>query len=160
MQFQENIWIAQKWRPLFGGKNDVDQKLCERLGHGGIRVEPLQGSGFIFHSTQGSAPGAGGTLGFQVSRFQREENLDNFTDLLLMGITEITEKNEKKTEISGLPALETTVKGRVNKEETQIRTVIVKKDDCIYDLMYVTRPKHFESQLENFNKFVASFRVK
>jgi hypothetical protein len=34
VQFLAQRPVAQKWSPVFGGENGVNQNLCERLRHG------------------------------------------------------------------------------------------------------------------------------
>lgn len=88
------------------------------------------------------------------------QDLRSLTDLLLLGITDVTYRSERGMEVQKTPALETTIKGSLNGELMQIRTVVLKRQNCVYDLVYMARPTHFESQLADFSHFVASLRLR
>lgn len=89
-----------------------------------------------------------------------EEDLKRISRLLFLGITEITESQERELTVDTAPALETTVSGRLNRERVKIRAVVLKNGACVYDLMYVAKPKHFASQEADFTQFVTSLRLR
>ncbi len=89
-----------------------------------------------------------------------EQDLKSLTDLLLLGITDVTLREERGMEIQKNPALETTIIGKLNGEPMQIRTVVMKRQNCVYDLVYMSRPSYFEKQLSDFSHFVASLRLR
>ncbi|MEK7689690.1 MAG: hypothetical protein AAB425_01575 [Bdellovibrionota bacterium] len=93
------------------------------------------------------------------SRERNERDLRTFTQSLLMGISEIERREERDVVVSGVPALETTVQGKVTGQIVMLRTIVARKDACLFDVMYVTRPASFESELGDFAKFVASLRL-
>ena len=78
---------------------------------------------------------------------------------LLMGITEVSQKEEKELTIQNLPALETTVRGKLGNDATQIRAIVLRRKECVYNLMYVARPEHFDEQAAEFDRFVASLKL-
>lgn len=88
------------------------------------------------------------------------QDLRSITDLLLLGITDVTYRAERGMEVQKTPALETTITGSLNGEVMQLRTVVLKRQNCVYDLVYMARPTHFESQLADFSHFVASLKLK
>ena len=47
----------------------------------------------------------------------------------------LTGRDERPLQIQNIPALETTIEGKLNGEPTRIRAVVVKKQSCVYDLM-------------------------
>jgi len=99
---------------------------------------------------------------------KKGKSLRDFTRALHNGITEIKDKNERERSLvsqdpsikTKVDALETTITGKENGEEIQIRTVAFKKGSCLYDLSYVSRPAHFAKQEQIFEKCVTSLKMR
>jgi hypothetical protein len=89
-----------------------------------------------------------------------ERDLKTLTDLLLLGITDVTYRAERGLEVQNTPGLETTIVGKLNNEPMELRTVVLKRQNCVYDLVYMARPRYFEKQLPDFSHFVASLRLR
>ena len=90
--------------------------------------------------------------------------LEPFARELLLGMTDITENLTEPFSISAhgtqpLPAIQTTVTGKMNDEPVKIRTIVFRKDKCIYDLIYLSRPDKFQTHLQDFSRFISSVRV-
>ena len=79
---------------------------------------------------------------------------------LILGVTEVSQHDEKNIDVSGMPALETTLQGKLNGEPIAMKTVVLKKEACTYDLIYVARPAHFLAQQADFSHFVSSLHLK
>lgn len=91
----------------------------------------------------------------------RTKTLKELTDELLLGIeTNAKGRIEIEREVSGVPALETTITGKVNRQSTQVRTVVLTRGACVYDLMFVARPKRFGEDEPTFQRFVDSLRIR
>lgn len=90
---------------------------------------------------------------------ETDQTLASMTDTLLLGIQE-TERAEEHLTVSGQPALKTTIKGMLQSRTIQIQTIVVKKDDCLYDFMYVARPERFNEQLKTFESFINEIKLK
>lgn len=90
----------------------------------------------------------------------RSQPLASYTRSLLLGMTDINLKEEKNMKVQSLPALQTTVRGRMNDEPIMLRAIVFKKDNCLYDLLYVSRPQHFKTHESTFTKFVNSIQIK
>jgi len=88
------------------------------------------------------------------------EDLHTFNRELLLGISEIAQRTEQNLTVSGAPALETTIQGKLNGQPMKLRTVVVNKSGCVYDLMYIARPEHFEDHAQDFTRFISSLRIK
>ncbi|MBL7716737.1 MAG: hypothetical protein JNL01_14830 [Bdellovibrionales bacterium] len=80
--------------------------------------------------------------------------LKDYMQQLLLGITAVTERLDEETEVAGIPALQTTVVGKMQDQPIKIRAVVLKKRACLYDLVYITKPRHFSDQ----EKFFLIFR--
>lgn len=89
-----------------------------------------------------------------------EKNLKELTRELLLGFSEISLENETPLIVDNTPSLQTTLKGRLSQENVMIRTVVLQKGNCVYDLMYLSRPENFKTHENDFNHFVNSFSSK
>jgi hypothetical protein len=89
-----------------------------------------------------------------------EADLRSLTDVLLLGAHNVTLRDERPATVQGTPALQTTMRGSMNREEVMIRTVVLRRKTCIYDLVYVARPDTFAINEQDFTHFVASLRLK
>jgi hypothetical protein len=89
-----------------------------------------------------------------------DQDLRDLTDILLLGGTDVTLRNEDHVTLQGTPALETTILTKINQEKVQIRAVVLRRKTCIYDLLYVSRPEVFTINEPAFTHFVASLRLK
>jgi hypothetical protein len=94
-----------------------------------------------------------------------DEDLRALTNLLLLGITDATLRQEEPLMLAGdTPALQTTVEGRLagdnQGKRMSLRTIVMKRGHCDYDFVYMARPENFNSQEPDFAQFVASLRVK
>lgn len=88
------------------------------------------------------------------------QDLKTFTQELLLGISDVTSRQETQIKVQDIPALQTTVQGKLNNEPVKLRTVVLLFNTCVYDLMYVARPETFAAKEEDFSRFVQSLRVR
>lgn len=88
------------------------------------------------------------------------KSLREYTRELLLGISDQNSFDEHDTDVNGTPALETTIEGKLNPRLVKIRTVVLQKDDCVYDLMYIAKPELFVRHEALFSRFVHSLRLK
>jgi hypothetical protein len=89
-----------------------------------------------------------------------EEDLRSLTDVLLLGANNVTLRDERPLVVQNTPALQTTLRGAMNREIVMLRTVVLRRNTCIYDLVYVARPDTFAANEQEFTHFVASLRLK
>ena len=89
-----------------------------------------------------------------------DHNLQTFTNQLLLGISNIAQRDETAVIVQNTPALETTVTGRVNADPVKLRTVVLRRGHCVYDLVFVARPNTFSEEETDFSHFVASLKLK
>jgi hypothetical protein len=73
------------------------------------------------------------------------KGLRSLTEVLLLGASDVTQRDEENLTIQENPALQTTLEGKINGERVKIRTVVLKRGTCVYDLVYVARPDNFEA---------------
>ena len=96
----------------------------------------------------------------RTSNKTHEQSLRALTDQLIQGISDVNMREEAKGFLHGQPILQTTINGKSNGEDIALRAIVLQKGSCVYDLMYVARPQHFQADTEFFTKFVDSLRVK
>jgi hypothetical protein len=89
-----------------------------------------------------------------------ERDLKGFTNLLFLGISDVSFREESELKLQRGPALETTIQGKLNGEPMKLRTVVLRRGDCLYDLMYVARPDQFPANETDFSHFIASLRLR
>ncbi len=91
---------------------------------------------------------------------KNNQRLEEYMRQLLLGFSDIDKRDEKKVTVSGRPGLESTIQGTMSGRPMKIRAVVLPRRECIYDLMFIARPEHFDAQQETFSKFLDSFRLK
>jgi hypothetical protein len=91
---------------------------------------------------------------------ESQAELRKLSYLLLLGISDFTDRTERNLTIQSVPALETTVQGKMSGAPIRLRTVVLKRDACVFDLMYMAEPTRFAASEKDFSDFVASLRVK
>lgn len=87
-----------------------------------------------------------------------QRTLRQFTDALLLGIRGIEGREERELSIDGAAALETTLQGNMGGRTSRLRTVVIRKGMCVYDLMLIARVDQFGQDLPTFERFVNSFK--
>ncbi|MBI4925142.1 MAG: hypothetical protein HY843_04385 [Bdellovibrio sp.] len=90
----------------------------------------------------------------------KTQDLHKMTELLFMGISDISYKSETPTTLNNYPALNTIIQGKLASQETKLRAIVFQKKECVYDLMYVARPEQYAQEEEDFNQFVGSLKLK
>lgn len=91
---------------------------------------------------------------------EQDKDLQNLTNLLFLGVSDIKTRTEQGITIETTPALQTTLHGTLNGEEMMFRTVVMKRGVCVYDMIYMASPQFFPDHEQEFAHFVASLRVK
>jgi hypothetical protein len=86
-------------------------------------------------------------------------SLDTLTSNLVRGIPERDTLQRKEIQLAGSPALDTLFSGLVDNVRLHIRTVVLVKNSCSYDFIYVSVPKREEKNGAAFDTFLASFRT-
>jgi hypothetical protein len=88
-----------------------------------------------------------------------DATLETLTNNLVRGINNREILRQETAEIDGTKALDTLFKGQVDNVDLHIRTVVLIKDKCTYDFIYVSIPKKEKNSGQAFEKFLASFRA-
>ena len=83
--------------------------------------------------------------------------LTALTQHLLIGFTEREFGEQKLVPLDGREALHTIVHAKLDGVRTGLSLYVLKKDGCVYDLVFAAAPATFSSGLERFDAFVAGF---
>ncbi len=86
-------------------------------------------------------------------------SLETLTDSLVRGIADRELVERKEREMAGTKAMESLYTGSVDKVPLRIRTVVLTKNDCTFDFVYVAIPKRDVDQGAAFDSFLLSFRT-
>ncbi len=83
--------------------------------------------------------------------------LDVLTNHLLIGIGQRTERRRQGIVLDGRAALRTELDVFLDGVPLVLDLVVLKKNDCVYDLELIADRRIFAARLDAFNSFVASF---
>lgn len=87
-------------------------------------------------------------------------DLDPYLKELFLGITDVSEEYQAVSQVAGVPAAEGVIAGKMAGEQTKIHALVLSRNQCVYDLMYISRPDHFSLHEADFNHFVSSLRLR
>ena len=77
---------------------------------------------------------------------------------LLFGIRGIRVVREGPILLDGVTGLETRVQGRFEGSPIEVRTVVVRRQVCLYDLFYVAPPEFFETRMIDFDRLLRGWQ--
>ena len=78
---------------------------------------------------------------------------------LLIGFTERAFRDEQRVQLDRREALRTLVDAKLDGVPMTLDVYVMKKDGCVYDLVYVARPGGFQAGVQAFESFVAGFEA-
>lgn len=79
--------------------------------------------------------------------------------LLMLGIARVRPKTERQITVADEIALESTIEGKMGDQSIQMRSVVLRKGRCQYDLIFIAHPSEFAKNEELFSEFVASLVI-
>lgn len=86
-------------------------------------------------------------------------SLQELNSSLVRGIDERRVVREQTRKLANVEALDTLYDGIVDKVHLFIHTIVLVKNYCTYDFIYVAVPAREKNSAEAFERFVSSFRV-
>ena len=89
-----------------------------------------------------------------------ELSLEDLTQQLVMGMSDVTLNEKKDLEVASSHALQTTLRGSLSGREVMLRTVVLRRGECVYDFVFLSPPRKFATHEKDFDSFVQSLRVK
>lgn len=114
----------------------------------------LEGAMLAFHDAE-----TGGTLEVYGRCGQDGDDVPllALTNHLLIGFTEREVKSQKVVPLDGREAMHTLVDAKLDGVPMSLSIYVLKKDGCVYDLVYVSPPEKFAAGLASFDAFAAGF---
>ncbi len=88
-----------------------------------------------------------------------DPSLETVARELFAGLAEMKEVATHRGTFNGRESLEMEVEGRVEGVLTRIRSLMFKKNGCLYTLSHIGIPKSFEQDRSRFNEFMRSFQA-
>ena len=76
---------------------------------------------------------------------------------LLIGFTDRRVVVEREVEVAGRAALRSELSARLDGVPVELITYVLKKDGCVYDLVYAAPPELFAERARDFERLVAGF---
>jgi hypothetical protein len=83
--------------------------------------------------------------------------LGALTKHLLIGFTERTTLEEKIVPMDGREAMHTVVNAKLDGVPLTLSIYVLKKNGCVYDLVWVAPTERFQAGIQGFEAFVAGF---
>ena len=78
---------------------------------------------------------------------------------LFFGIKERKLLERRPLSLNGAEAIHTILQGKLKEEEVKVSSYVVKRDECVYDLVYMAPPDRFEAKLLDFESFVKGWEL-
>lgn len=85
--------------------------------------------------------------------------LQSLTGQLVMGTTAREYVSEEVIPFDGREAMHTVLRAKLDGVMMGYDVYVMKKDGCVYDLVYVAPPEHFDGGKATFEAFSAGFRT-
>lgn len=147
-----------------GGKERFDGQVYH-AERGGFQLGPIPSSwerlrldgpllAFADHATGGAVE-----INAQCGKDADDVPLSALTKHLLIGYTERNFREEKLLPLDGREALHTVVDAKLDGVQVTLDAYVMKKDGCVYDLVYVAKPSTYEAAAAGFAAFVAGFHT-
>lgn len=99
---------------------------------------------------------------------QRDASLEELSRYLLLGLNTRGPTVTRSLELDGVKALEATVDAEMSQRQPnggseelpmRVRAVVLRKNGCTYDLMFIARPSAFDGLLPTFERFLKGFHA-
>jgi len=86
-------------------------------------------------------------------------SLKALSESLLIGITDKELLQSEEITVSGEKALQSVYLGKLDKVPVKLSTVVMKRENCAYDLTYASSPDGFDGGFNDFKNFVSQFKL-
>lgn len=105
---------------------------------------------------QNSENGAMITINSVCGQYQ-DLSLEELTKNVISGVQEPIETDHKELNVSGLPALETSVNGKADGEPVTAIFTVIRSSTCVYDVIFASRPEHSQPGAQDYRLLIGSF---
>jgi hypothetical protein len=89
---------------------------------------------------------------------ERDVPLDILARHLFFGFKNIEILQQAPQALNGVPALKTVARARLDGREVQLHSYVVRRDRCIYDMVYFASPQDYSPGGPSFERMMAGFR--
>ncbi len=89
-----------------------------------------------------------------------EPDIRSITESITSGWEQLKILHQGDLLVSGSPALETTAEGRYSDRLRRFQLLVVKSPSCVYDIIYLSPIPTFSQDLELFQRFRATLKLK
>jgi hypothetical protein len=89
---------------------------------------------------------------------ERDVPLDILARHLFFGFKNIEILQQAPQALNGVPALKTVARARLDGREVQLHSYVVRRDRCIYDMVYFASPQDYSPGEPSFERMMAGFR--
>jgi hypothetical protein len=129
-----------------------------RIGEVPVRWRPIQVQGALLAYRDDPADATVAING-RCGKDGDDVALQSLTQHLFLLFTEREIKQQRVISMDGREALRTTLTAKLDGVEKAFATYVMKKDGCVYDFIYISRPDTFDSKVAGFDGFVAGFHT-
>ncbi len=77
---------------------------------------------------------------------------------LFFGFRQVKRLRQERILLDGAVGLETVVRGRVEGTLIQVRSVVIRRKGCLYDLLFVAPPETFGTRSVDFDTFLSGWQ--
>lgn len=138
---------------------DKDREATYRFGTPGEAWRPLRDKGFKHLQVAWIEPSLAGVIELHSQCDEQGDSaLHQYTDHLRIDWTDWKVVETKEETLAGRAALRTRVTGKLDGVPRASEFVVLKKNGCLFDLRYSTRPEAFERGRADFEQVVEGFR--
>lgn len=77
---------------------------------------------------------------------------------LFFGLRDVKQLRQGSITLDGAAGVDTVVTGRLDGVPVQVRSVVIRRNGCLYDLLFLAPPETFSVQSESFDTFLQGWQ--
>ncbi len=85
--------------------------------------------------------------------------LDRLSSAMTGGLTQVTRRRKRETRLHDSPAVESIIEGNLQGRSIVIRTLITRKQSCVYDVTLVSLKRFFDETSLTFDDWISRMRL-
>jgi hypothetical protein len=89
---------------------------------------------------------------------QRDVSLSVLTRHLFFGFKNMEILQQEPQTLNGVPAMKTIARARLDGHEVQVQSYVVRRDSCVYDMVYFATPQDYSRGEPSFERMIAGLR--
>jgi len=145
---------AASGRVVDGVYVDAAKGIRVDLPRSGWQVTQSPGADLVLRHT-----GADTSMAVSASCPEQERgSLPALARHVFFGLRQVEWLRQEPIVLDGVAGLETVVRGRAEGAPVQVRSVVIRRKGCLYDLIFVAPPETFEARGADFDAFLAGWQ--